>query len=139
MGRGKHTRRIHFHMVSEGIPEEGIRSAWTYGKIVETDALRKINKRRIDGQLVNCGQDYSALAAYMFAHWSSEQGGHRYFFTRNRKEPIVEAPKECRRRYTAEKPPRAPKGWRIIEVKTTDYGYACYKYVYDPQGIELIT
>lgn len=39
MGRGKSTNRIHFHMVSEGIPEACISSKWKYGKIRRSGSL----------------------------------------------------------------------------------------------------
>ena len=39
MGRGKGTHRIHFHMVSEGIPEDMITKLWGMGEIVRIEHL----------------------------------------------------------------------------------------------------
>ena len=66
MGRGKSTNRIHFHMVSEGIPETCISSKWKYGKIKRITHLREHNY--YDG--VDHGRDYSGLANYLFDHWT---------------------------------------------------------------------
>lgn len=53
MGRGKSTKRIHFHMISKGIPQEFLAKKWKYGKIVEFSTLREHNWY----QGVDCGQD----------------------------------------------------------------------------------
>ena len=74
MGRGKGTHRIHFHMVSEGIPEEQIRKLWGMGEIVRIEHLREHNY--YSG--IDHGQDYTGLANYLFGHWTPEQGGHRW-------------------------------------------------------------
>ena len=40
MGRGKHTHRIHFHMLSHGIPEKLIQEQWIYGSVIRVEHLR---------------------------------------------------------------------------------------------------
>lgn len=128
MGRGKSTNRIHFHMVSEGIPEEDIVGKWNEGRITHVRNLREHNY--YNG--VDHGQDYTALANYLFNHWTPEQGGHRWKQTRTAKKPDREPAKEIKRTYSEDKPPRAPKGYILVETKATRYGYLYYKYVKQP-------
>ncbi len=128
-GRGKSTERIHFHMVSEGVPEEVIREQWIYGEIVSINKLREHNK--YNG--VDYGADFTGLANYLFNHWTPEQGGHRYYRTRN-----IEAPKKERvtlilRDYSVDKPPRAPKGYKLVERESNEFGYLYFKYVKIPR------
>lgn len=125
MGRGKHTNRIHFHMLSEGLPEEYIRKQWKYGTIVRIENLREHNW--YDG--VDHGQDYTGLANYMFDHWTPEQGGHRWYMTRTARQPEAEEPKEVKRNYTEQKPPKPPKGYKLVDTRVTQYGYLYFKYV----------
>lgn len=128
LGRGKSTQRIHMHMVSNGIQEEEIAALWGLGKVSRIEHLRKSVKSE-DGR--DLGQDYTGLANYLFNHWTQEQGGHRWYQTRNAREEEKEEPMVCVREYTEAKPPRAPKGYRLTEVKSTPYGYLYYKYVCD--------
>lgn len=128
MGRGKSTSRIHFHMITRDIPAEAIRRLWEYGDIVECKPLRRHN--RYNG--VDCGQDYTGLANYLFDHWTEEQGGHRYMATRNHVKPEAEAPQEVKREYTEERAPQPPKGYKLVEAKSTSFGYIYYKYIFDP-------
>lgn len=130
MGRGKSTNRIHFHMVSEGIPEDFISRKWKYGTIKRIEHLRKHNY--YDG--VDHGQDYTGLANYLFNHWTPEVGGHRWFQTKNARKPDRRPAKEVHIRgsYSAKRPPRAPKGYQLVETKTTKYGYHYFKYVWMP-------
>ena len=95
MGRGKSTNRIHFHMVSEGIPEACISSKWKYGRIKRITHLRE----------------------------------HNYYDGVDR-EPATEV--HVRGGYSAKRPPRAPTGYTLVEVKTTKYGYHYFKYVWMP-------
>lgn len=138
MGRGKGTNRIHFHMVSKGIPEEDIKKKWKYGSIVECKKLREHNY--YNG--VDCGQDYTGLANYLFDHWTEEQGGHRWKQTRNAPKPEFEEPTEVKipKGYDELRTPRAPRGYKLTEVVTpegyelidtakTKYGFYYYKYV----------
>lgn len=130
MGRGKHTNRIHFHMISAGLPEEIIRKQWRYGSVVRIEPLREHNY--YEG--VDHGRDYTGLANYLFAHWTPEQGGHRYFLTRNAREPEVEPAREVKTDYTEERAPRPPKGYILVAVKKTGYGLTYFKYIRQPDA-----
>lgn len=129
MGRGKHTNRIHFHMVSNGIHAEFIREKWIYGTIVRIEHLREHNY--YDG--VDRGQDYTGLANYLFFHWTEEQGGHRWKMTKNVRRPEEEPAKEVKQEYSEKKPPRPPKGYILVETKATPYGLLYFKYVRKPE------
>ena len=128
-GQGKTTSRFHIHLLAEGIPEEYLRSQWTYGAVTDCRHLREHNY--YEG--VDHGRDYSALANYLFNHWKAEYGGHRWFMTRNAREPERETPREVKREYSVEKPPRAPKGYMLVERRSTPYGYLYFKYVKIPE------
>ena len=130
LGRGKATRRIHAHMVSEGIPAEAIADKWGMGEIIRIEHLKEHNYYEVAGRgLVDCGRDYSGLANYLFNHWTPEPGGHRWKATKNRKEPEKEAPRECLRRYSKKVAPAAPPGYELVETMVTTYGFLYYKYV----------
>lgn len=128
MGRGKHTNRIHFHMISNGIPEEFIKEKWKYGSVVRIEHLREHNW--YDG--VDHGQDYTGLANYLFDHWTPEQGGHRWRMTKTAVQPDAEPAKEIKREYTEKKPPKPPKGYMLVDVQGNRYGYLYFKYVKIP-------
>lgn len=128
IGRGKSTHRIHFHMVSEGIPKKIIRKQWIYGEIVEMKNLREHNYY----QGIDHGQDYTGLANYLWEHWTPEVGGKRWYQTRNARKPEKDKPKEVKRLYTEMKPPAVPKGYKYVDCKCTKYGYWCFKYVKEP-------
>ena len=130
MGRGKGTQRIHFHMLVKGMPEEFISNKWKYGKVKRIVPLRA--SCWYDG--VECGADYTGLANYLFDHWTPEQGGHRWFQTKNVKQPEKETPTEVRVTggYSEKRPPIAPKGYKLVSIKTTPYGYLYFKYVLIP-------
>lgn len=125
LGRGKSTHRIHVHMISNGVPENIITTQWRYGRIVDIVHLREHNF--YGGK--DYGQDYTGLANYLFDHWTPEQGGHRWKQTRNTRKADEEEPTEIKREYSEEKPPRAPKGYKLVESKSTKYGYLYFKYV----------
>lgn len=125
MGRGKGTSRIHFHMLSNGLSEETIRAKWTAGLATRIDRLRENIK--YDG--VDYGQDYTGLANYLFDHWTPEQGGHRWKATRSIQQPDREDPTIAKRVYSERKPPRAPKGYKLVETKSNSFGYLYFKYV----------
>lgn len=138
MGRGKTTHRIHFHMVSKGIPLEVIREKWKYGDVKKPVYLRKRCKSK-DGK--DLGQDYSALANYLFDHWTKEVGGHRYFATKNEQKPEKEDPTEVHIKgkcYSENKPPKAPKGYRMTICEANQYGFQYFRYAAidqeDPSG-----
>lgn len=128
MGRGKSTHRIHFHMLSDGVPEEAIRQKWNLGNIIRIDHLKEHNY--YDG--IDYGEDYTGLANYLFDHWTPEQGRKRWSATQNLIKPEEEAPKEIKREYTETKAPLAPKGYILAESKSTKYGYLYFKYVKKP-------
>lgn len=87
-GRGKTTNRFHLHLVTEGIPEEAIGGLWGLGSVIEVRHLRKHNYY-IDeqGNKVDHGQDYTALASYLHAHWRKNSAA-----TGTRRREIVSAP-----------------------------------------------
>lgn len=134
MGRGKGTDRIHFHMVSNGIPEAFISKKWKYGTIKRFSQLREHNY--YNG--VDHGADYQGLANYLFDHWTEEVGGHRWFQTKNARKPEKEDPTEVTEAeapggYSEKRPPEAPKGYKLIETKKTKYGYYYFKFVVNPK------
>jgi plasmid stabilization system protein ParE len=128
IGKGKNTHRLHMHMVSNGIPEDAITGQWKYGSIVRVENLREHNM--YDGR--DHGEDYTALANYLFDHWTPEQGGHRWKNTRNAIQPDAETPREVKRNYTEQRPPVAPKGYILVETRANKYGYLYFKYVKKP-------
>ena len=131
MGRGKATNRIHFHMVSEGLPEDVISKKWKYGSVVRIEHLRE--HCYYGG--IDHGADYAGLANYLFDHWTEEIGGHRWFQTKNARKPEREEPTEVNVRggYSEKRPPRTPKGYKLVEIKSTKYGYLFFKYVVEPK------
>ena len=129
MGRGENTDRIHFHMLSDGIPEDVICALWKMGEVRRIVHLREHNS--YNG--VDHGQDYTGLANYLFNHWTPEQGGRCCMETTSTLvKPKKEEPKEIKREYSPDKPPRAPKGYFLVETKATKYGYLYFKYVKKP-------
>lgn len=137
-GRGKSTQRIHFHMISEGVPKEaiegdahkGIKSLWGLGDVLRVVNLREHNYY----ENVDHGQDYTGLATYLFNHWTEEQGGHRWRGTRlvkpDRDDPEQEEPRLAKINYYSKKrPPAPPKGYIYVGCTSTPYGYYCFKYV----------
>lgn|GEM_PF-190789 len=129
MGRGKSTSRIHFHMITEGVDPQDIIWKWQAGDVIECKRLREHNY--YNG--IDYGQDYTALANYLWNHWTPEQGGHRYRFTRNCKKPLTEDPTEPVTSYSVQHPPRPPRGYVMVEAWQTEYGYAHFKYVRIPE------
>lgn len=128
MGRGKGTQRIHLHMISEGLPESFIREQWGAGDVLRIENLREHNY--YNG--VDHGRDYTGLANYLFDHWTPEQGGNRWKATRNLKKPEREPAKVIKAKYTESRPPRPPKGYILVESRSTQFGYLYYKYVLEP-------
>ena len=130
MGRGKGTDRIHFHMVSKGVPKEFIDEKWKYGSVKRFAELRAHNWYNN----VDHGQDYTGLANYLFDHWTEEVGGHHWFQTSNAKAEEREKPTEVHigGGYSEKRPPRAPKGYKLVESRATKYGYMYFKYVVIP-------
>ena len=128
IGKGKSTQRMHLHMVSNGVPEDFIKGKWEFGEIRRIEHLREHNY--YDG--VDHGQDYTGLANYLFDHWTPEQGGHRWKQTKNARKPEREDAKPAIRTYSETKPPIAPKGYILVETRSTKYGYFYFKYVKEP-------
>lgn len=130
MGRGKSTDRIHFHMLSTGVPGDFVSRKWKYGSVKRISELREHNY--YDG--VDYGRDYTGLCRYLYAHWTEEVGGHHWFQTKNARKPEEETPTEVRVTggYSEKRPPVAPKGYKLVEIKSTPYGYLYYKYVVIP-------
>lgn len=129
MGRGKGTRRIHAHMLSDGIPEEVIRRQWNLGSVNRCEHLRA----HIHYEGIDHGADYTGLANYLFAHWTPEQGGHHYMATRNLAPYSKDTAAPVKRNYTPSRPPHSPKGYMLVESHATDYGFVCFKYVKTPE------
>ncbi len=129
MGRGRHTHRIHYHMVSDGVSAEELQKYWKYGKVERAEPLRAHNY--YNG--VDRGRDYASLAKYLHDHWTPEQGGRRRWKqTNNLNRPETEKPKTVKRKYTVEKPPRPPKGYKLVEARAGKYGFIYYRYVRIP-------
>lgn len=136
-GRGKSTNRFHIHMISDGIPEDAIAKLWGLGSVVESKHLRKHNYYvNQNGEKVDNGQDYTALANYLHGHWQKEFGGHRYKASRTCTKPEPEPATEAVREYSPEHPPVAPRGYVLVEARATQYGYQYYKYVFDPKRMK---
>lgn len=129
IGRGENTDRYHLHMLVHDVPETIIHKKWGYGRI---EATRRLWAHCIqDG--VDHGADYTQLANYLFNHWEPEQGPHRYHHTRNIKKPEIDGYRPCRRKYSEEHPPAAPKGYKLVNSVCTKYGYQCFTYVIEPR------
>lgn len=127
-GRGKSTERIHFHLVTKGIPRDAIAEKWELGGVGRIKRLREHNY--YDG--VDHGQDYTGLANYLFNHWTPEQGGHRCKMCGKYSRPDAEKPKEVKRTYSEERAPAPPRGYMLVESRSTPYGYLYYRYVKIP-------
>lgn len=129
IGRGENTKRYHVHILAADAPESVLIGKWNMGEIKDVSKLW--DHVFYDGE--DHGADYTGLANYLFDHWEPEQGPHRYHHTRNAKKPTVEALRACRRKYSEEHPPKAPKGYKLVGMKTTEYGYQCFTYVIEPR------
>lgn len=130
MGRGKRTNRIHFHFIISGATRKAISQKWTWGRIKNIEHLREHNYyNRIDH-----GADYTGLAVYLFDHWTPEQGkGKRWRQTINLERPKPERPTPIKRAYSEQRPPAAPKGYKLVEARSTTYGYQYFKYIKIPE------
>lgn len=128
MGRGKSTSRIHFHVLYEGNNLNYVLQQWKYGEVRDCKHLREHNIDPETGQ--NLGRDYTALATYLWNHWTPEQGGQHYLHSKNFRKPYKEKTKISVRKYSPEKPPAAPKGYKYIKcLANTKYGFQCFHYV----------
>ena len=127
LGRGKNTERIHMHGITHGIPEEELIRQWPYGEVRRIVKLRENCK--YDG--VDYGADYTGLANYLWGHWTPEQGGKRWSMSGPVRQPVKEPATPVRRNYSETKAPYPPKGYRLVEARSTPYGYLYFKYVKD--------
>lgn len=126
MGRAKSNKaKIHLHYIIDGVPEEDIRAFWTWGEIVECVSLRE--NCIYDG--VDHGRDYKGIATYYWKHYTPDQGKNHYYATKNLIHPKPEKPVEVKRNYTVTKPPRAPKGYVLVDAAETPWGYLYFKFV----------
>ena len=129
IGKGENTKRYHVHLLMNGVPEHFAVQKWTYGKIEDVNHLWA--HCIYDG--IDNGPNFEALANYLFDHWEPEQGPHRYHHTRNAKKPETSAYRPCRRKYSDDHPPKAPKGYKLVKSISTRYGYQCFVYVKEPK------
>lgn len=128
-GEGRRSGRLHHHLIIAGAWESYIVKKWTCGSVVRIEPLRAHNY--YDGK--DCGRDYTALALYLWAHSASRpKKGKRWVQTKNCVQPEAEKAQEIRRDYSAEKPPRTPKGYRFVYAYEGKNGYLLFKYVKDP-------
>ena len=59
---------------------------------------------------------------------------HRYKASRSCVRPEPEPATEAVREYSPKHPPVAPRGYILVEARTTKYGYQYYKYVVEPRS-----
>lgn len=130
-GHGKRSGRLHHHLIISGVSERDIIKKWTCGEIARAEHLRAHNF--YNG--VDHGEDFTALAAYLHAHTPDSVKGRRWRQTKNLLQPKADKPKKVSRFYSEKKPPKAPKGYKLINVRCSEYfgsGYICFKYVRIP-------
>lgn len=109
MGRGKRGGRIHFHLIVSGATKRALAAKWTRGKVKRIEPLRAHNF--YNG--IDHGADYTGLAAYLFDHWSEEQGGKRWKQTKTIGQPVKTRIRQVKREYSKEKPPQTPQGYML--------------------------
>lgn len=132
-GRGKHSGRLHHHLIISGAAESDIIGKWEHGEIARAEHLRPHNY--YNGE--DFGEDYTGLAEYLFAHTEEVTKGRRWKQTKNLEQPKEEKPKKVCKAYSERKPPKAPKGYKLVSVYTSDYygsGYIQFKFVRIPCG-----
>ena len=136
-GKGKSTNRFHLPLITDGSPEEALGRLWGMGSVIDCKHLRRHNYYMDkNGNKVDHGQDYTALANYLHGHWRKEFGGHRYKASRSCVRPEPEPATEAVRDYSVERPPVAPRGYVLVEARATQYGLLYFKYVWDPKNDE---
>ncbi|MCL1855927.1 MAG: hypothetical protein FWF86_09355 [Clostridia bacterium] len=129
-GRGKSTGRIHLHMLIDGAGVEEIRAKWKKGRVVHAANLRAHN--HYDG--IDHGKDYTALAQYLHNHWTPEQGKQRWRKTVNVKPPERVTVEKNEKRYSVKRPPKLPKGYKLVEAKASGFGGLYFKAVKIPDA-----
>ena len=128
VGYGKKTGQLHLHLIIGGVCESDIISKWNGGKIAKVEKLRQHNI--YNG--VDHGEDFTALAVYLHKHTPDSYKGRRWRQTKNLQQPIIKRAREVKREYTEKKPPKAPAGFMLVDVTSSEYfpnGYICFKYV----------
>lgn len=130
-GRGRRSGRLHHHLIVSGVSESDIIGKWTGGEIARAEHLREHNF--YNG--VDCGEDFTGLAEYLFAHTDETLKGRRWKQTKTIEQPKADKPKKVSRFYSEKKPPKAPEGYKLVDVKSSEYfgsGYICFKFVRIP-------
>ncbi len=130
-GEGKNSGRLHHHLIILGAAEKDIIEKWTGGNIARAEHLRKHNY--YNG--VDQGEDFTALAEYLFHHTEQVTKGRRWKQTKKLEQPKEQKPQKVCRSYSEKKPPKAPEGYKLVAVQTSEYfgsGYVCFKYVRIP-------
>ncbi len=124
-GFGVESGRLHHHMIIQGAYEKTIIKKWNCGMVTRIEPLRAHNVYHGNDH----GRDYTALSTYLFRHSADKTSGKRWKQTRSVTAPEAETPKEVKRTYSATKPPRTPKGYRLVEAREGRYGYLYFKYI----------
>lgn len=130
-GYGKRSGRLHHHLIISGVSECDIVSKWNGGEIVRAEHLREHNF--YNGR--DHGEDFTALAIYLFSHTPENVKGRRWKQTKTIQQPKEEKPRKVSRLYSEYRPPKAPQGFVLQEIHTSDYfgsGYLCFKYTRIP-------
>lgn len=131
-GYGKRSGRLHHHLIISGVAEEDILSKWNGGEVIRAEHLREHNFYAG----VDYGEDFTALAVYLHAHTRDNVKGRRWKQTKTIQQPREEKPKKIKRCYSENKPPKAPEGFVLQEVRTSEFfgsGYICFKYTRTPK------
>lgn len=124
--------RLHIHMLSNGIPGRALQKLWKHGEVSKIEHLRRHN---FYGG-IDCGEDFTGLAEYLFKHSKNKaKNKRRYYITKNAKKPERETPRIAKRNYSEDRPPAAPKGYRLVFSSSNAYGYMIFKYVADPKCV----
>lgn len=137
-GYGSRSGRLHHHLIISGVAESDITGKWDLGDIAKTEHLRKDNY--YNG--VNHGEDFTALAVYLHGHAPKEHKGKRWKQTKSIQQPVQDKAKPIKRVYSTEHPPKALKGYILVESRTSNYyksGYMYFKYVrevHEPLNIQ---
>lgn len=130
-GYGKRSGRLHHHLIISGVAESDIINKWNGGEIIRAEHLREHNI--YNGK--DYGEDFTALAVYLHTHTPENVKGRRWKQTRTIQQPKEEKPQKVSRLYSEYKPPKAPEGFALQEVHTSEYygsGYICFKYIRTP-------
>lgn len=124
-GYGSRSGRLHHHLIVSGVSEGDLLGKWFFGDIAKVEHLHGNEY----------GEDFTALAIYLHKHTPAEHKGKRWKQTKNIVQPIQSKAHEVKRPYSENRPPKAPDGFVLVEVKTCEFfnGYICFKYVREIQ------